>query len=72
MQRSVVGAPGMSKEAQAYYRDVFARVYVSDEWQKYMKKKSLQGGLLTGDALRAYWKREQANHKVMLKKIGEI
>lgn len=72
MQRSVVGPPGMSKEAQAYYRDVFARVYASNEWQKYMKKKSLQGGLLTDGALKAYWKRELANHKVMLKKIGEI
>ena len=72
MQRSVVGAPGMSADAQAYYRDVFARVYASDEWQKYMQKKSLQGGFLTGDSLKGYWKREQANHKVMLKKIGEI
>ena len=72
MQRSVVGAPGMSAEAAAYYRDVFARVYASDEWQAYMKKKSLQGGWLTGDKLKAYWVREKAIHETMLKNIGEI
>ncbi len=72
MQRSVVGAPGMSKEAEAYYRDVFARVYASEEWQQYMKKKSLQGGFLTGDKLKTYWAGEKANHKIMLKDIGEI
>lgn len=72
MQRSVVGAPGMSDEAQAYYRDVFKKVYDSAEWQDYMKKKSLRGEFLTGEALRDYWAREQAIHEKMLKEIGEI
>ncbi len=72
MQRSVVGPPGMSKEAAAYFRNVFAQVYASDEWQQYMKKKSLRGGFLTGDALKAYWKRERSVHERMLKDIGEI
>ncbi|MFQ5784398.1 MAG: Bug family tripartite tricarboxylate transporter substrate binding protein [Alphaproteobacteria bacterium] len=72
MQRSVVGAPGMSKEAEAYYRGVFARVYATDEWQAYMKKKSLQGGFLTGGALKNYWAREKENHRKMLIKMGEI
>ena len=72
MQRSVVGAPGMSKEAEAFYRNVFAQVYASDEWQSYMTKKSLLGGFLTGKALKSYWAKEKAIHKVMLKNIGEI
>jgi len=72
MQRSVVGAPGMSKEAQTFYRNVFAQVYASDEWQSYMTKKSLYGGFLTGKALKSYWAKEKAIHKVMLKDIGEI
>lgn len=72
MQRSVVGAPGMSAEAQAYYRTVFAQVYASDEWQSYMKKKSLYGGMLTGARLQEYWAREKSIHKEMLKRIGEI
>ena len=72
MQRSVVGAPGMSDEAAAHYRNVFAQVYASDEWQGYMKKKSLRGGFLTGGALKAYWANEKAIHEVILKDIGEI
>ena len=72
MQRSVVGAPGMSEEAEAYYRGVFAQVYASDEWQGYMKKKSLYGGFLTGQRLKDYWMREKTIHQKMLKDIGEI
>ena len=72
MQRSVVGAPGMSKDAQAFYRNVFAQVYASDEWQTYMEKKSLQGGFLTGTALKQYWAEEKKIHGEMLRKIGEI
>jgi tripartite-type tricarboxylate transporter receptor subunit TctC len=72
MQRSVVGAPGMSAEAEAFYRDVFQKVYDSAEWQEYMKQKSLQGEFLTGDALKAYWERELAVHKAMLQKMGAL
>ena len=72
MQRSVVGAPGMSDEAQAYYRNVFAQVYASDDWQAYMAKKSLLGGFLTGGGLKSYWAREKAVHETILKDIGEI
>ncbi|PIW30579.1 MAG: hypothetical protein COW30_01950 [Rhodospirillales bacterium CG15_BIG_FIL_POST_REV_8_21_14_020_66_15] len=72
MQRSVVGAPGMSKEAQAFYQDVFKKAYATPEWQTYMKKKSLQGELLQGDALVTYWKRENEVHRKMLIKMGAI
>ncbi len=72
MQRSVVGAPGMSKEAEDYYRDVFKKVFQTEEWQGYMKKKSLQGEFLTGGDLKAYWQREKDIHQKMLKDIGEI
>jgi len=72
MQRSVVGAPGMSKEAEDYYRGVFKKVYDSKEWQSYMKKKSLQGEFLTGDALKSYWATQKETHRKMLKDIGEI
>ena len=72
MQRTVVGAPGMSKEAATYYRQLFAQIYGSDEWQGYMTKKSLQGGFITGKILMSYWLREKAIHKVMLQKMGAI
>lgn len=72
MQRSVVGAPGMSKEAAEYYQGVFKQVYDGKEWQDYMKAKSLQGEFMTGDALMKYWKIQKDVHEDMLKKMGAI
>lgn len=72
MQRSVVGAPGMSEDAQAYYQAVFQKVYDSEEWQAYMKKKSLRGEFLTGNDLKEYWTRERDVHQAMLESVGEI
>jgi tripartite-type tricarboxylate transporter receptor subunit TctC len=72
MQRSVVGAPGMSAEATAYYQDVFSKVYESEEWQKYKKDKSLLGEYMTGDELKAYWEVESARNAEMLREAGEL
>ena len=72
MQRTVVGAPGMSKGASSYYQDLFKKIFNSKEWQGYMKKKSLQGDFLTGDALMSYWLREKAVQKAILMKMGAI
>ena len=67
MQRSVVGAPGMSKEAASYYQKLFADVYKTSEWQSYRAKKSLQGEFLTGDGLKKYWSHAIDVHKSLLK-----
>lgn len=72
MQRTVVGAPGMSEEAAKYYRDLFKKVFESEEWQKYMKEKALQGDPLSGQALMDYWMKERDVHKKMLTKMGAI
>ncbi len=72
MQRTVVGAPGMSKEAAAYYQALFKKVFDSKDWQAYRQKNSLQGEALSGDKLLAYWKRERDVHRTMLKKMGAI
>ena len=72
MQRSIVGGPGMSAEAEEYYRNVFQQVFDSEDWQTYKKKKSLYGDYLTGQELADYFAEEKANHEVMLKEIGEI
>ena len=72
MQRSVVGPPGMSAEAAAYYQDLFNKVFQTEEWQKYRTDKSLYGDFLSGDALKDYWMNERSIHETMLKEIGEI
>ncbi|MEL6289327.1 MAG: tripartite tricarboxylate transporter substrate-binding protein [Pseudomonadota bacterium] len=72
MQRTVVGAPGMDEKAVAYYQDLFQRVFDSEEWQTYRKKKALQGDPLKGEQLMAYWMKERDVHKGMLQKMGVL
>jgi tripartite-type tricarboxylate transporter receptor subunit TctC len=72
MQRAVVGAPGMSDDALAYYTDLFKKVYASDDWQKYKAKKSLMGEFMSGQELKDYWKVQIARHTAILKASGAI
>ncbi len=72
MQRAVVGAPGMSDDALAFYQDLFKRVYDSKKWQDYMKKKALIGAYLTGEPLKEYWKVQLERHRKILKDAGWI
>ncbi len=72
MQRSVVGAPGMSSEAEAYYTDLLTKVYNSADWQNYKTKKSLMGDIMSGSELSAYWKAQRALHEEILKASGAI
>jgi len=72
MQRSVVGAPGMSDEAAAYYQNLFQQVFDSPDWQKYRSTKALQGDFMTGENLKSYWMEERENHRLMLEKMGAL
>ncbi len=72
MQRAVVGAPGMSAEAAAYYTDLFSKTFKTADWQDYKSKKSLMGEFIAGDELKAYWKTQRERHQAMLKASGAI
>lgn len=72
MQRAVVGAPGMSDEALAYYTDLFTKVYNSADWQTYKSKKSLMGDFMAGQALRDYWDTQRDRHENILRASGAI
>lgn len=72
MQRSVVGAPGMSADAAEYYSELFTKVYNSQGWQDYKKKKSLMGDLINGATLTAYWDGQRTNHANILRASGAI
>ena len=72
MQRSVVGAPGMSEEARAYYTELFTKVYNSEDWQTYKSKKSLMGDLMSGEQLSDYWRDQRDNHEQILRSSGAI
>lgn len=70
-QRAVVGAPGMSDEAAAYYQDLFKKIYDSEEWQGYMTSESLSPLWMGADEQKAYWATQVARHKELLEKMGE-
>ncbi len=72
MQRSVIAPAGIDKDVQAFYVDVFDKVYKSAEWQDYMSKKGLIPGWLTGDALTAYFIENREVHRKLLVAAGEI
>lgn len=72
MQRSVVGAPGMSDDALAYFTDLFTKVYDSADWQEYKSKKSLMGDFMAGSDLASYWDTQRTRHEGILKASGAI
>jgi tripartite-type tricarboxylate transporter receptor subunit TctC len=72
MQRAVVGAPGMSDDALAFYEDLFKKVFDSADWQNYKSKQSLMGEFMNGDDLKAYWVTQRDRHQKILKASGAI
>lgn len=72
MQRSVVGAPGMSDEALAYYNSLFQTVFEHEQWQGYRNKRALLGDKIEGADLKAYWDTQRNRHEEILKASGAI
>ncbi|MGR3289650.1 MAG: Bug family tripartite tricarboxylate transporter substrate binding protein [Paracoccaceae bacterium] len=70
-QRAVVGAPGMSDHAAAYYQDLFETIYNTEEWQGYMTSQSLSPLWLDPGEQRAYWATQVQNHKDLFAAMGE-
>ncbi len=68
-QRAIVGAPGMSDEAAAYYREVFGKVYESEDWQAYLTSESLSPLPMDEGETRAYWTTQVENHRQLLAEI---
>jgi putative tricarboxylic transport membrane protein len=70
-QRAVVGAPGMSDEAAAYYQNLFKDIYESEEWQGYMESESLAPLWMEPDETREFWKTQIERHQELLTAMGE-
>ncbi len=71
-QRSFIAPPGIDKQVQAYYVDVFSKVYKSKEWQNYLSKNGMIPAWLTGAKLTKYLVAGRAAHRRLLKSLGEI
>lgn len=66
-QRAVVGAPGMSAEAAAYYQNLFQKLYDSEEWQGYLKSESLEPLVMDASKQKEYWATQVTRHTELLK-----
>lgn len=62
MQRSIVAAPGLTKDQAAYYSELFKKMFASPDWAAYRTKNSLSGEFLTGPPLMTYWLAEREKH----------
>jgi len=70
-QRAVVGAPGQSDAAAAYYQDLFEKIYNTEEWQGYMASESLAALWMNPDDQKTFWGVQVENHKNLLAEMGE-
>jgi tripartite-type tricarboxylate transporter receptor subunit TctC len=71
MQRSINGPPGMSKEAQDFYIQLFQALYQSEEWQKFCTDEGLFcDEWVAGDALGEFHQAQLERHKELIEKVG--
>ncbi len=70
-QRAVVGAPGMSDEAAAYYQDLFQQIYETEAWQGYMASESLSPLWMDAEEQKAYWQTQLERHEELLSEMDE-
>ncbi len=71
-QRAVVGAPGMSADAAAYYQKVFKKIYDTKAWQDYMKSESLSPLWMDAAQQKAYWQVQIKNHKKLMAMLSQL
>jgi len=71
MQRSINGPPGMSKEAQDWYIQLFETLYRSEEWQKFCADEGLFcEEWVAGDDLGAFHTAQLQRHKELIEQVG--
>lgn len=68
--RGVVAPPGISKEALAYYEDLFARMVKTATWQKYLKDNQFQDGFLKSAELSRFFDQYSDQMRGILKEAG--
>lgn len=63
IMRAIMGPPGLSQGQQAFWIDVFKKVYDSDEWKKFMTDNALQPDFKSGLEFRQFILQYQQLHQ---------
>jgi putative tricarboxylic transport membrane protein len=69
--RGVMGPPNMSKEAIAYWGDLFGKIKDTSEFKEYIVQSGIEPNFLTGDALHKYFD-DCKNDYITAFKIGGV
>ena len=71
MQRSINGPPGMSKEAQDWYINLFKTLFDSEEWQTFCKEDGLTcDEWVAGSDLAAFHAEQGKRHADLIMAVG--
>jgi len=68
--RGVVGAPGMSPEAVAFYEDMFLKASRTPAWQKFLTDSQLDGEFVKAADLKAFLAKFEGELREILKEAG--
>ncbi len=68
--RGIVAPPGISKEAVAYYENLFARVAQSAAWKKYLEENQFEDGFLKSAELSKFFDEFADTMRGVLKDAG--
>ncbi len=68
--RGVVAPPGISKEAQAYYENLFARMVQTAMWKKYLKDNQFEDGFQKSGEVSKFFDQYSEQMRGILKEAG--
>ena len=68
--RGILAPPGVSKEAVAYYEDLFAKVAKSASWKKYLEDNQFEDGFMRSAELSKFFGEFSATMRGILKEAG--
>lgn len=72
MLRGIFGAPGITKDQQAFYADVLKKVTETPEWKTYISDNGLKAAYLTGPDYVKWVAQQETIHKDLMTKGGLI
>ena len=72
MLRGIFMPPGVSKEVQEWYIELFRKVTETPEWKKYVSDSALKSAFLTGSAYVKWLEEKEGLTKDLMKKGGLI
>jgi tripartite-type tricarboxylate transporter receptor subunit TctC len=72
MLRGVFMPPGVSKDQQAFYVDLLAKVRATPDWKEFMEKGAFRQTSMSGDAYFDWLGKAEQMHRELMKKAGFI